>query len=247
MQLLLPSILFLFSACVLGIFGWRLLDEFIGNIRPAKKYRSDRPRCWRCRKSFDGEARCPRCRATCQVIAVRAARHGAALAVGQNLGFGDYVEHAVDDQGSGRKVRFVSPTNIVIRPGDALRFVIDGRGRLRAVENASLATGWRLPTRAMGQRSGVAYFGWIFLVPGALGLMTAAPALFAVLSVKNAANRLSLVTGESLEGSALDLGTPSFSYLLYPILLSIVGGALLLVRAKPRLNPVPLEASASPR
>jgi len=70
----------------------------------------------------------------------------------------------------------IIPGNVTLQPGDRLAFICCGKGHLRALENQTRRTGWRLPSRAIGERSRM------LAATGLAALSVAAPA-FVVLAL----------------------------------------------------------------
>jgi hypothetical protein len=127
----------------------------------------------------------------------------------------------------GRRLELIGPAGLAFPPGEQALFILDGTGRVRAVEIAVLHTGWTLGLRAHGARSPLALIGGVLLVVGSLIAIEAALGL-ALLWRTHWAMRL-------MGASALDEGAIAASFAV-GVTLCALGAALTLRRARPRLN-----------
>jgi hypothetical protein len=159
------------------------------------------------------------------------------FAVARNVVYGHHLRQSLTDA-TGRSVEFLTPSALPARRGDVMRFVLDGKRRLRAVENVTLGSGWRMPTRAVGQRSPLAFAGLVFLVPAGLGLLLTAPVLYLLASFSRAAQMLQAVGDNSpqLQRGLTSGQTQTFTAIAYLLAALVVGGLLLHLRSRPSLE-----------
>jgi hypothetical protein len=234
---LASSLLFLGSVALLGLLGWQLLDEWAGNVRPLRRaYRLSPARCWRCRGSLDGD-RCTRCRARSRRLVIRVADERREFAVDAAVAYGSYLRQTVV-AGDGSVASFLTPSVVPARLGDEVALVLDSRGRLRAFENVTLDSGWRMPTRIVGGRSPFAFAGLVFLVPAAFGVLFAAPLYFLVSSVVRGEHLIARLGGGAAPADS-GLGSAQshlFMWIAYLLLAVLVGGLILQLRRRPPIN-----------
>jgi hypothetical protein len=229
---------FLFSIGVTGLLVWRRLDELLGEVRPLRPYAlSDGAPCPRCLRRLPATtSRCPRCHLAQEHLPVRAAQVKQRYAVATGLDFGNYLELLIDTSDA-RRIAIVAPAGLAVRPGDELDLVFEGR-RLRELNNRTLATGWRLPSRLRGQRSAVSMIGFMILVPVVTLLLLVAPLYFLAHAVEQSAGEVSrlLASGAQRSPTPHLASSETAPILVYLGALLGFGGLLALVRSRPRVN-----------
>ena len=234
---LLSAVLFVASLAVLAFALRHGVDEWLANVRPAKAYHPDSPRCYRCSAGMEpSDGRCPRCRTSRRWVEIHAIGHVAQWAMYPRIAARSYVHHTVRGS-AGEEARFIAPGNVKLQTGHDLRFIGDARGTLRAVENRSLESGWRLPTRAVGEHSPWAMVGAVIAVPALLLLLFVMPLYFLLTSVEHLTAAARTVSGA--QGG--DPGAHGANAIFLPTVLwgmaaVLLGGALLGLRSRPRIN-----------
>jgi len=232
--------LFFASVFLTGFVVWRALDDLVGEVRPLRNYavRTSIP-CWRCRRQLPHRAeKCVRCRAESvyRDFIVAAARQTYAIA--DYLPYGHFVSLEIAAR-SGELISITAPQGLVARPDDHLDLVFDRRRRLRALNNDTLGVGWRIPVRAMGHRSPLAFLGLIILVPAATLLILLAPLFFFAealnRSVHTVSNLVATHSQEAQHAAVFDT-RGLWALLLYILGLTVFGGIVLLARTRPQLN-----------
>jgi len=230
---------FLFSLGITGLFVWRSLDDLIMEIRPLSHMAiSSSMPCPRCRKKLAlGDAKCARCRLNLSYHNVRATAANQAFAIAEQLNFGHYIEWSIDTA-EGQQLKIVAPVGPVVRAGDRLDLVFDGRRRLRALHNQTLGTGWRLPVRVVGQRSPFAVLGLLVLVPVITLLIFAAPIYFLFQSLEHAFGAASHVLASGADRApSPNFGTGEIAALiLYLVAVGVFAGLITLLRTRPGIN-----------
>jgi len=230
---------FLFSVAVTGLFVWRGLDDLLAEVRPLRGHRlAGGAPCPRCRKRVaGGDGRCARCRISLSYLNLRVVALSQAYAIAEQMHFGDYIEMSINTS-ERQRISIVGPLGPVVRVGDELQLVFDGRHRLRQLHNMTLGTGWRLPGRIIGQRSPLAVIGLLFLVPVVTMLILIAPIYFLIQSLSHTYQLVSSVLASGVRHAP----NPSFgsgeiaALLLYLLGLAVFGGLVMLARTRPRIN-----------
>ena len=204
-------------------------------------------RCWRCGGEQTPAAsaprvQCPRCR--CAILrSGEVTVHELASSWLNHPKVQDHSYRQIEARTTdGGFFRIVVPGNVSLRPGDRLRFVCCGEGHLRAVENVSSATGWKLPPRALGERSRLAgAVGIVAISAGApLFLMVAIglAVLGSVLFLVSLAGLFS--TGNWGGGEAgVELGSARSSLVQLVFLLGaalLIGAGVAGYRGRPKIN-----------
>lgn len=230
---------FLFSVAMAGLFVWRGLDDLLAEVRPLRAHRlAGGAPCPRCRKRLaGGDGRCARCRISLSYHNLRVIAITQAYAIAEQLHFGNYIEMSINTS-ERQRISIVAPLGPVVRVGDELELVFDGRHRLRELNNMTLGTGWRLPVRVIGQRSPLAVVGLLFLVPVVTMLIMVAPIYFLFQSLSHTYHLVSGVLASGVQHAP----NPSFgsgeiaALLLYLLGLAVFGGLVMLARTRPRIN-----------
>jgi hypothetical protein len=140
---------------------------------------------------------------------------------------------------SGRRATLLVPRAVAVRPGDHIRIGLDARGRVVALENAALGTGWRLPVRGVGDRSALAFFGLVPLAIAAPGLAAAAFGYALVTTLAGSISRAAWVMGKSSSANtaAFDAEGRSLRHVIVVMAgIEVVGAVLLLLRRRPPIN-----------
>jgi hypothetical protein len=229
---------FLFSVGVTGLLVWRRLDELLGEVRPLRPYAlRDGAPCPRCLRRLPATTnRCPRCRMALRYVVVRVAQVKQRYAIANGLDFGNYAELLIDTSDA-RRIAIVAPAGLAVRPGDELELALDG-SRLRELNNRTLATGWRLPSRLRGQRSPVAMIGLMILVPVVTLLLLLAPLYFLSQSLEQSVGEVSRLLASGVrESPRPHFGSSELApVLIYLVALSGFGGLTALARSRPRVN-----------
>jgi hypothetical protein len=226
MGLLIAFALPLLAVGTVLVYAWQALDARGWRHRGACVYPAARgSRCPRCHQPGT-HSRCPRCALKVRRVMVTIAAAGRTLAVVPGGSRVPLICHRLTLT-DGRRLELIGPAGLVFPPGEQALFILDGTGRVRAVEIAVLHTGWTLGLRAHGARSPLALIGGVLLVVGSLIAIEAALGL-ALLWRTHWVMRL-------LGASGLDEGAIAASFAV-GVALCALGAALTLRRARPKLN-----------
>ena len=220
-----------------GLYVWQAIDEWASEVRTLSSYALRKRRCYRCRthRAPRADGRCSRCLASHRTLDIAVAVVEQRYALRDGLPYGKYLEYrlALED---GSQVTLVAPVGLQVLGGDALSLLVDGRGRLRAVESPRVGSGWLIPVRGVGARSAVARMGWLLMIPAACVLVVLLP-VFGLIVYADHTLRLLASLGGATASPPTAIPTGAIvSFIAWVGVCLAVGGAISLLRRRPALN-----------